>query len=56
MVMESQMRQQNALADFFESIGEFLANSNTADGMPMATTSYACGTHYTKDDIISTIT
>lgn len=55
MVMESQMRQQNALADFFESLGEFLANSHTADGMPMATTSYACGTHYTKDDIISTI-
>ena len=55
MVMESQMRQQNALADFFESLGEFLANSHTTDGMPMATTSYACGTHYTKDDIISTI-
>ncbi len=55
MVMESQIRQQTALADFFESLSEFLANSPQIDGIPMATTSYACGTHYTKDDIISTI-
>ncbi len=55
MIMESQMRQQNALADFFESLKTLLANRQEPDEMPMATASYASGTHYTKDDIVSTI-
>lgn len=55
MIMESQIRQQNAMADFFESLKTLMANRQTADDMPIATTSYASGTHYTKDDIISTI-
>lgn len=54
MIMESQLRQQNAMANFFESLKAFMANKSL-DDMPMATTSYASGTHYTKDDIISTI-
>ena len=55
MIMESQMRQQNAMADFFESLKEFMADRHYPDDMPRATASYASGTHYTKDDIISTI-
>ncbi len=55
MIMESQMRQQNAIADFFESLKALVANRQFPDDMPMATASYASGTHYTKDDIISTI-
>lgn len=55
MIMESQMRQQNAIADFFDSLKAFMENTQCPEGMPMATTSYASGTHYTKDDIISTI-
>jgi len=55
MIMESLMRQQNAMADFFESLKSFMANSQCPDDIPTATTSYASGTHYTKDDIISTI-
>ena len=55
MLMESQMRQQNAMADFFESLKTLMANRPSPDDMPISTTSYASGTHYTKDDIISTI-
>jgi hypothetical protein len=55
MLMESQMRQQNAMADFFESLKTLMATRQNPDDMPMATASYASGTHYTKDDIISTI-
>jgi lipoate synthase len=55
MIMESQIRQQNAMADFFESLKTLMENIQGPDQMPIATTSYASGTHYTKDDIISTI-
>lgn len=55
MIIESQMRQQNAMADFFESLKALMANRPCPDDMPMATASYTSGTHYTKDDIISTI-
>ncbi|WP_020588294.1 recombinase family protein [Desulfobacter curvatus] len=55
IIMESQIRQQNAMADFFESLKTLMANRQTVDDMPIATTSYASGTHYTKDDIIATI-
>lgn len=55
MIMESQMRQQNAMTDFFNSLKTFMATMQCPDDMPIATTSYATGTHYTKDDIISTI-
>ena len=56
MIMESQIRQQNAMADFFESLRTLMKNRQGPDDMPIPTTSYASGTHYTKDDIISTIT
>jgi len=55
MIMESQIRQQNAMADFFESLETLMTSKQSPNDMPMATTSYASGTHYTKDDIISTI-
>lgn len=54
-IMESQMRQQNAMADFFESLKVLISNRKYPDDMPIATASYTSGTHYTKDDIISTI-
>ncbi|MCG8632896.1 MAG: recombinase family protein [Desulfobacterales bacterium] len=57
MVMESTIRKNNAVADFFENMGKFLAEAPRYDGreQPKATTSYASGTHYTKDDILSII-
>lgn len=66
MVAESTVRKNNAVADFFDSLGEILASppqsgmQGSVDPMsPMgptkATASYASGTHYTKDDILSII-
>lgn len=55
MIMESQIRQQNTMADFFESLKALMAHRQSPDDMQRATTSYASGTHYTKDDIISII-
>ncbi|HKL81842.1 MAG TPA: hypothetical protein VJ879_04940, partial [Desulfobacter sp.] len=56
MIMESQIRHQNAIADFFESLKLLMAQKQSPDDMQTATTtSYASSTHYTKDDIISTI-
>ncbi len=57
MMMESTMRQNNAVADFFENLGKMLTEAprNDPHTQPKATTSYASGTHYTKDDILSII-
>ncbi|WP_462268763.1 hypothetical protein [Desulfobacter sp.] len=55
MIMESQIRHQNAMADFFESLKSIMAQKQSPDDMQTATTSYTSSTHYTKDDIISTI-
>ena len=58
MRMESAIRRDNAVADFFENLGKVVAEAPAADDMPIpprATTSYASGTHYTKDDILSII-
>ncbi|WDP88852.1 MAG: hypothetical protein HUN04_03520 [Desulfobacter sp.] len=57
MMMESRIRQYNAVADFFEGLTEMLQNTEPAEftSPPRATTSYASGTHYTKDDILSII-
>lgn len=57
MVMESSIRKNNAVADFFENLGNFIAEvpSNEIYPPPRATASYASGTHYTKDDILSII-
>lgn len=56
MQMESAIRRDNAIADFFENLGNLMANAPLAnDAPPRATASYASGTHYTKDDILSII-
>ena len=57
MMMESRIRKNNAVADFFEGLSNMLQNTDP-DMMPpppKTTTSYASGTHYTKDDILSII-
>ncbi len=63
MVAESTIRKNNAVADFFDGLGEILAappqpgmqGSAGSVGPVKATASYASGTHYTKDDILSII-
>ncbi len=57
MAMESTIRKNNAVADFLENLGQMLAEAPRSDphAQPKATTSYASGTHYTKDDILSII-
>lgn len=63
MVAESTIRKNNAVADFFDGLGEILATppqpgmqgSVGPMGPVKATASYASGTHYTKDDILSII-
>ena len=57
MMMEARIRQYNAVADFFEDLKGLLGDlpAPEASGMPKATASYASGTHYTKDDILSII-
>lgn len=57
MMMESTIRKNNAVADFFDGLKELLQNTDPGQ-MPFpqkATASYASGTHYTKDDILSII-
>lgn len=57
MMMESKIRQQNAVADFFEGLTNMVQNTDPRDfpTSSRATASYASGTHYTKDDILSII-
>lgn len=59
LTAESKIRQQNAVADFFNTLNKLLTENtetNTSKGQPQkVTTSYASGTHYTKDDILSII-
>jgi hypothetical protein len=59
LVAESKIRQNNAVADFFKNMnkmGSENTGSEISGGHPQnVTTSYASGTHYTKDDILSII-
>lgn len=58
MMVESRIRRNNAMADFFEGLSRILEQSPPAMDLgqpPRATASYASGTHYTKDDILSII-
>ncbi|WP_022668709.1 hypothetical protein [Desulfospira joergensenii] len=57
---EANIRQADAVAGFFESLNNFLSSdltvgASSAAPRPMATTSYASGTHYTKDDVLAMI-
>lgn len=54
----SEERKNRAVADFFEGVEAFLKEgppSGSFSAPPKATASYASGTHYTKDDILSII-
>ncbi len=59
LLAESKIRQQNAVADFFTSLNKVVSTEPHGAGPeePTAktTASYAAGTHYTKDDILSII-
>ena len=57
---QAKIRQANAVATFFESLNQTVASGfampdHGSSPRPMATTSYASGTHYTKDDVLSMI-
>ena len=57
-IAESEIRKNNAITDFFEGIGKMMEDGGMPSGFekhPRATASYASGTHYTKDDILSII-
>jgi hypothetical protein len=59
LTAQSKVRQHNAVADFFNNLNKMLTENtenNTSKNHPQEiTTSYASGTHYTKDDILSII-
>lgn len=56
LTAQSKVRQHNAVADFFNNLNKMLTENNTSKDHPQEiTTSYASGTHYTKDDILSII-
>ncbi|PIE61418.1 MAG: hypothetical protein CSA29_03385 [Desulfobacterales bacterium] len=58
MEMESKIRMNNTVANFFETLTEMVQHiepSELSYPPPMATSSYACGTHYTKDEILNII-
>jgi hypothetical protein len=57
-VAESKIRKNNAIADFIEGLETLLKEGPhrpASSDQPRATASYASGTHYTKDDILSII-
>ena len=57
-IAESEIRKNNAITGFFEGLEKMLLEGPPPaafSGAVKATTSYASGTHYTKDDILSTI-
>lgn len=59
LTAQSKIRQHNAVADFFNNLNKMLTenteNNTSKDHPQKVTTSYASGTHYTKDDILSII-
>ena len=59
LVIEAKIRQHNAVADFFNTLNKMMSKSNKTAipgvSPPNATASYASGTHYTKDDILTII-
>ncbi len=59
LLAESKIRQQNAIADFFNTLNKIVSEDTetkiSGDPPKNITTSYASGTHYTKDEIMSII-
>ncbi|MCF6246205.1 MAG: hypothetical protein L3J69_02470 [Desulfobacula sp.] len=57
-LLEAKIRQHNAIADFFDNLNKLFSEvpiPHTSGRKTKATTSYASGTHYTKDDILTII-
>jgi hypothetical protein len=58
LLAEAEIRQCNAVTDFFKTLNKMISAHPTnfpENSSPKVTTSYASGTHYTKDDILSII-
>jgi len=59
LMAEAKIRQCNAVTDFFNTLNKMISAPPPANvpenGSQEITTSYASGTHYTKDDILSII-
>jgi hypothetical protein len=58
LLVEAKIRENNAISFFFDNLNkmfseDFVIPSSTSK--PKATASYASGTHYTKDDILTII-
>ena len=54
-LIDAKIRQYNAVADFFEKLNLWIGDAPAAGPGPVmkASTSYAAGTRYTKDEIIA---
>jgi hypothetical protein len=55
---EAKIRQHTAISLFFDNLNKLFSSeleAGSPGGRPHATTSYASGTHYTKDDILTMI-
>jgi len=58
LFVEAKIRQYNTIATFFENLNKFFNDDffvKNSDMQAKATASYASGTHYTKDDILTII-
>lgn len=58
LLVEAKIRQYNAITLFFDHLNQIFSEdlfSPSSDNKPKTTASYATGTHYTKDDILSII-
>lgn len=58
LLIQAKIRQHNAISNFFDNMNRLFSEGSLPDhppDKPHATTSYASGTHYTKDDILQII-
>lgn len=58
LLTEARIRQCNAIASFFDNLNHLFSDQNSTfrtDTQPKAAASYASGTYYTKDDILTII-
>ena len=58
LLVEANIRQNNAISYFFDNLNRIFSEdffAPSSDKKPTATASYASGTHYTKDDILTII-
>ena len=58
LLVEAKIRENNAVSFFFDNLNKIFSEDFVipfSDRKPKATASYASGTHYTKDDILTII-